>query len=137
MDKQRLEKHLRSFCFPVPLQEQMWMLCTEIYAESKFFRLPCTLLRVTECPQKTGLRRVNATTLSNGHSFTNLLFCYPLPSFKTSQELRILSRSLSVYQCLLVSTSVYQRLLVSINLNLNRCLCSHCSQCLLVYTSVY
>ena len=97
MDKQRFEKHFRSFCFPVPLQEQMWMLCTEIYAESKFFRLPCTLLRVTECPQKTGLRRVNATTLSNGHSFTNLLFCYPLPSFKTSQELRILSRSLSVY----------------------------------------
>ena len=74
MDKQRFEKHLRSFCFPVPLQEQMWMLCTESYAdsESQFFRLPCTLLRATECPQKTGLRRVNATTLSKGHSFHKL-----------------------------------------------------------------
>ena len=59
----------------------------------------------------------------------------------------MLSRSLSVYQCLLVSTSVYQCLLmstcvyqcllVSTNLNLNHCLCSHCSQCLLVSTSVY
>ena len=38
--------------------------------------------------------------------------------------------------CLLVSTSVYKCLLVSTNLNLNRCLCSHCSQCLLVSTSV-
>ena len=71
MDKQRTKfgKHLRSFCFPVPLQEQMWMLCTESYAASQFFRLPCTLLRATECPQKTGLRRVNATTLSKGHYF--------------------------------------------------------------------
>ena len=32
---------------------------------------------------------------------------------QTSQELRMLSRSLSVYQCLLVSISVYQSLLVS------------------------
>ena len=55
---------------------------------------------------------------------------------KTSQELRMLSRSLSVYQCLLVSTSVYQCLLVSTNLNLNRCLCSHCSQYLLVSTNL-
>ena len=36
-----------------------------------------------------------------------------------------------------LSTSVYLCLLVSTNLNLNRCLCSHCSQCLLVPTSVY
>ena len=80
MDKQRTKfgKHLRSFCFPVPLQEQMWMLCTESYAASQFFRLPCTLLRATECPQKTGLRRVNATTLSKGHSFHKFA---PLLSF--------------------------------------------------------
>ena len=37
----------------------------------------------------------------------------PYISVQTSQELRMLSRSLSVYQCLLVSTSFYQCLLVS------------------------
>ena len=35
-----------------------------------------------------------------------------------------------------LSTSVYKCLLVSTKLNLNRCLCSHCSQCLLVSTNL-
>ena len=60
----------------------MWMLCTESYAASQFFRLPCTLLRATECPQKTGLRRVNATTLSKGHYFHKLALLLSFALFK-------------------------------------------------------
>ena len=47
-----------------------------------------------------------------------------------------IANAVQVPICLLVSTSVYQCLLMSTNLNLNRCLCSHCSQCLLMSTSV-
>ena len=46
--------------------------------------------------------------------------------WQTSQELRMLSRSLSDCSTLLYSA-----------LNLNRSHCSHCGQCLLVSTSVY
>ena len=46
-----------------------------------------------------------------------------------------------LYSALLCSTLLYSVLLCSTllysALNLNRCLCSHCSQCLLVSTSVY
>ena len=47
---------------------------------------------------------------------------------QTSQEFRMLSRSLFDCKSLLLNVTI---------LNLNRCLCSHCSQYLLVSTSVY
>ena len=46
------------------------------------------------------------------------------------QNIARIANAVQVTVCLLVST-------MSTNLNLNRCLCSHCSQCPLVSTSVH
>ena len=67
----------------------------------------------------------------------NIYAIKPLRLEGVKSNIARIANAVQVPICLLVSTSVYQCLLMSTNLNLNRCLCSHCSQCLLVSTSVY
>ena len=115
-----------------------WLcICEFVSNSAACFKLQAPTNQINCCVQLSPLFVIRKFKYKIKHTFSNKYSNTQAQNsgveIKTSQELRMLSRSLSDCKSLLLNIAMSW-------FNLNRCLCSHCSdcsQCLLVSTSVF